>query len=277
MLAIDIETTALEPEDGEIRLIQLSDGKRVIVYDVRDKPNYTLTSLTGVDELAAHNAPFEARWLGRDNLPELHDTLVMSRVLYGGTNHAHNKRFTHGLASVVKRELGVDLSKDEQTSDWSDPNLTQDQIMYAARDALYTAQVADRLLRKIDEAGLRKVYELERRVAHAVDAMERNGFAVNEEALQAFIDRTAARANELKAKLEAEWGINPGSSKQLIEHFDLEIIHGWPRTAGGAPSTNQEAMQGLANTVPSVEKWLEWKKVEKLRSTYGTSLQHVSQ
>jgi ribonuclease D len=44
MLAIDIETTALEPEDGEIRLIQLSDGKRVIVYDVRNKPNYTLTA-----------------------------------------------------------------------------------------------------------------------------------------------------------------------------------------------------------------------------------------
>jgi hypothetical protein len=56
MLAIDIETTALEPEDREVRLIQLSDGKRVIVYDVRDKPNYALTSLSGVDELAAHNA-----------------------------------------------------------------------------------------------------------------------------------------------------------------------------------------------------------------------------
>jgi ribonuclease D len=81
MLAIDIETTALEPEDGEIRLIQLSDGKRVIVYDVRNKPNYTLTSLTGVDELAAHNAPFEARWLREKlgiEIPDLHDTLVMS-------------------------------------------------------------------------------------------------------------------------------------------------------------------------------------------------------
>jgi len=108
MLAIDIETTALDPDHGEIRLIQLSDGARVIVYDVRDKPNYTLTSLKGVDELAAHNAPFEARWLGRDNLPEPHDTLVMSRVLYGGTDHAHNKRFGHSLAAVVKRELGVD-------------------------------------------------------------------------------------------------------------------------------------------------------------------------
>jgi hypothetical protein len=106
MLAIDIETTALEPEDGEVRLIQLSDGKRVIVYDVRDKPNYALTSLSGVDELAAHNAPFEARWL--PGLPVLHDTLVRSRVLYGGMDNAHNKRFGHSLAAVVKRELGVD-------------------------------------------------------------------------------------------------------------------------------------------------------------------------
>jgi DNA polymerase I len=117
------------------------------------------------------------------------------------------------------------------------------------------------------------VYELERRVSYAVDQMERNGFGIDEERLQAFIERTTEEAERLKAELEAEWDINPGSSKQLREHFGLDGRKGWPTTPSGAPSTNQEAMQGLLNTVPSIAKWLEWKRVEKLRSTYGLSLQ----
>jgi DNA polymerase-1 len=168
--------------------------------------------LAGTADMVAHNAPFERLWireeLGHD-VGLIEDTLVMSRVLYGGTDHANNRRFSHGLASVVKRELGVDLPKDEQTSDWSQPELTDEQLMYAARDAKVLPELARRLLRKIEEAGLNKVYELEKRVAHAVDAMERNGFAVDEEMLQAFIDATTARAEQLKAELEPGVGHKP--------------------------------------------------------------------
>jgi DNA polymerase-1 len=124
----------------------------------------------------------------------------------------------------------------------------------------------------LGEAGLMEVYELERRVSHAVDAMERNGFALHESRLHNFIEGTKHEAAQLRKELEDAWGINPGSSKQLREYFGLSERADWPVTKGGAPKTDQDAMKALEGEEPLIGKWLQWKKVEKMRSTYGESL-----
>jgi DNA polymerase I len=225
------------------------------------------------DELVAHNAPFEAAWL-REHLnltPELHDTMVMSHVLYGGTDASRSPRFSHSLAAVAKREIGVELDKGEQAADWSGP-LTLEMVRYAALDAAVLPRLADKLMGALDDAGLMQVYELERRVSHAVDAMERNGFALHEGRLHNFIEGTKREAAQLREWLGERWGINPGSSKQLREYFGLDEREGWPTTKGGAPKTDQDAMKALLDEYPEIDKWLAWKKVEKMRSTYGESL-----
>ena len=84
-------------------------------------------------------------------------------------------------------------------------------------------------MRKIDRAGLRKTYELERRVSHAVAAMERYGVAVHRDRLEAMIEESTTEAEPLKAELAGEWGINPGSSKQLREYFGLDHARADPR------------------------------------------------
>jgi DNA polymerase I-like protein with 3'-5' exonuclease and polymerase domains len=272
MQGLDIETTALRPEDGRVRLVQIRDGAKGRVYDGHDPA--VPDALRGLTDGLAHNAPFERQWVKRHygiDL-DLDDTMVMSQVLYTGTNAARAKQFSHSLQAVVKRELKRELDKTEQGSDWTG-ELAEEQIRYAALDAQVLPDLADTLLRKIDRAGLRKVYELERRISHAVDQMERNGFRIDLVRLDAFIAENTEQAERLKAELEEEWGINPGSSKQLREHFHLDEREGWPTTPAGAPSTNQEAMKLLLEEEPSVAKWVEWKRVEKLRSTYGTSLQ----
>ena len=90
--------------------------------------------------------------------------------------------------------------------------------------------------------------------------------------LDAMIEDSTEKAAALKAELEAEWGINPGSGKQLREYFKLDEREDWPTTDGGAPSTNQDAMHRLLEFEPSVATWIEWKEAEKIRSTYGKSL-----
>jgi DNA polymerase-1 len=67
--------------------------------------------------------------------------------------------------------------------------------------------------------------------------------------------------------------VNPGSSKQLREYFELDGREDWPKTPAGAPKTDQDAMKALLEEDASVAKWVEWKRVEKLRSTYSKSLQ----
>jgi DNA polymerase I len=272
MQGLDIETTALRPEEGRVRLVQIRDGDKGRVYDGHDPA--VRDALDRLDSPIAHNAPFERAWI-REHYErdlDLHDTMVMSQVLYTGTNAAKSKQFSHSLQAVVKRELKEELDKTEQDGEWGAEVLTPDQIHYAARDAHVLPELAERLLEKVDRAKLRKVYELERRVSHAVNAMERRGVAIHTDRLDEMTEEATERAERLKAELAEEWGINPGSSKQLRAHFDLENRKDWPTTPSGAPSTNQEAMKGLLAEEASVAKWLEWKEVEKIRSTYGESL-----
>jgi DNA polymerase-1 len=276
MIGIDVETTALRPAEGDLRLVQLSNGKKAKVYDAyRQDADVIRKAIEEHKELVAHNAVFEQAWLKAAldvDRPDLHDTMIMSQVYYTGTRAALGRGFSHSLAAVVKRELKRELAKDEQVSDWGAAALTREQLEYAARDAAILPQLAATLGRKIERAGLTRVYELELRVSHAVHAMERRGVAIHTDRLEAMIDEATERAERLKAELTEEWGINPGSSKQLRVYFGLDKLKDWPKTAGGAPSTNQEAMKRLEHKEESVSKWLEWKEVEKIRSTYGESL-----
>jgi len=282
MRGIDIETASpdggglLDVHTGRIRLVQISDGERTDVYDLDHvNADEVRAAIEEHEELVAHNAPFERTWIAAKlgiDLPQLHDTLVMSKVFYTGTNYA-KRRMSHKLESVVERELKKEMDKDEQTSDWNAEPLTRAQLEYAERDAGIMPELADKLMGKLTRVGLKDVYDLERRVTFAVDAMERNGFAVNVEKLAPLVEESTEAAERLKAELTEAWGINPGSSKQLIEKFELEDREDWPKTPAGAPSANQDAMRLLLDEDPTVATWMEWKRVEKLRSTYGKSLQ----
>lgn len=176
MQGLDIETVKLDPEVGRVWLVQIRDGDRGRVYDADDAD--LPEALRALVEPVAHNAPFERSWIAHHygiELPPLHDTLVMSQVLYTGTNAARSKQFSHSLQAVVGHEIKWELDKTEQDGQWDAEVLTREQITYAALDAAVLPDLAHTLLRKIDRDGLRDVYELERRVSHAVAAMERNG------------------------------------------------------------------------------------------------------
>src|SRR5215211_8206277 len=192
MIGIDVETTALRPEDGKLRLVQISDGRWAEVYDAfRQDAEEIRRAVEAREELVAHNAVFERTWLRADldvDRPDLHDTMIMSQVYYTGTRAALSRSFGHSLAAVVKRELKRELSKDEQVSDWGAAALTREQLEYAAKDAAVLPQLAATLMRKIERAGLKRVYELERRVSHAVDAMQRYGVAIHADRLEAMTE-----------------------------------------------------------------------------------------
>ena len=84
--------------------------------------------------------------------------------------------------------------------------------------------------------------------------MERRGVAIHRDRLETLIEEATQRAESLKAELTEEWGINPGSGKQLIEHFKLEGRKCGTKTKGGKPKTDQETMKRLIEEEPSVTR-----------------------
>jgi len=212
MIGIDVETTSLDPSEGDLRLVQITSGKNdVQVFDMYEREGHIvwkhLAEIVETGELVAHNAVFERKWLkaklGLD-IGVIHDTMIMSQVLYTGTKAALNRSFSHSLASVVQRELKIEMDKEEQTSDWGALTLTPAQKRYAAFDAAVLPRLARKLLSRIDYAGLRETYELELRVSHAVDAMQTYGVAVHTDRLDAMIEDATEKAVSLKSQLEAE-------------------------------------------------------------------------
>jgi len=105
-----------------------------------------------------------------------------------------------------------------------------------------------------------RTYELERRLRPAVYAMEQTGVAVHTDQLEGLIEESTEKANALKEELAEERGIDPGSSKQLIEKFELKGRTGWPQTNGGSPKTDKEAMKRLLAEEPSDYEVVEGKQ-----------------
>ena len=235
MIGLDFETIGLTPERDKLRLVQWANGRGSHVYDAWD-PKVDLDRVLATlatKKMVAHNADFEEAWF-RAYGHEVHldDTLVMSRVLYGGTDGF--QIVGHKLEDLALRELGIELDKEQQTSNWAAPVLSEEQLEYARRDAEVTLALYERLKARLEAEGLWKVYELENRVRPAVAAMERRGVAIHKDLLEGLIKDVTQMAESLKAELEAEWGINPGSGKQLIEHFKLEGRKDWPPDRRGA-------------------------------------------
>ena len=145
MFGIDIETGGLALDD-ELRLVQISNGEDTFVIDVRESdPRPLLQEFTG-DELVAHNANFEEsrlkRHLGIEYPEPMHDTMVMSQVLYAGTPTAQS--MSHALDAAAMRELGIELDKEFQKADWSG-EITPEMYEYAKTDAEVLVPLAKHL------------------------------------------------------------------------------------------------------------------------------------
>jgi ribonuclease D len=143
VIAVDTETMGLNPHRDRLCLVQISagDGHAHLVQLVP-------RSLGG----HGYEAPNLARLMGDPGVIKLmhfarFDVAVLQRAL--GITCAPVKctkiaaklvrTFTdrHGLKDLCKELVGVDLSKQQQTSDWGSPELSAEQMAYAASDVLH--------------------------------------------------------------------------------------------------------------------------------------------
>jgi len=144
-VAIDTETLGLNPFRDRLCLVQLSEGDGRAVL-VRPDPSYTAPELT---RLLADESVLKIFHFGRFDMAVLkHYFGVMPRPVYCTKVASRLARtFTdrHGLKDLCKELLGIELSKQQQSSDWGAAELSQEQLNYAASDVLHLHALREKL------------------------------------------------------------------------------------------------------------------------------------
>ena len=157
IVAIDTETMGLDPHRDRLCLVQLSegDGSAVLVQFAGD---YAAPELK---RLLADDSVLKLFHFGRFDMAVLKHFLgVMPRPVYCtkvASKLARTFTDRHGLKDLCKELLGVELSKQQQSSDWGAAELTPDQLAYAASDVLYLHPLREKLdamLRREGREGL---------------------------------------------------------------------------------------------------------------------------
>jgi ribonuclease D len=145
-VAVDTETMGLDPHRDRLCLIQLSagDGDCHLVQFPQgeyDAPNLkrllTDPAVTKLFHFARFDLAMLRRYLGVDCRP-VYCTKIASKLVRTYTDR-------HGLKDLCKELLGVDLSKQQQSSDWGRDSLSKEQLEYAASDVLYLHRIRDAL------------------------------------------------------------------------------------------------------------------------------------
>jgi ribonuclease D len=153
-IAIDTETLGLNPHRDRLCVVQLSrgDGDAEVVQIPKDgpRPENLICLLSDKTVLKIfHFARFDlaALALSLGVMPRpVYCTKIASRLTRTYTDK-------HGLKDLAKELLGIDLSKQQQSSDWGAEALSPAQVDYAASDVLHLHALKDRLDRMLEREG----------------------------------------------------------------------------------------------------------------------------
>ena len=314
LIAFDTETTGLKPKTGGLRLLQLAaPGKPVVVIDLWDLDEEQWDQVreffTAVEDRDwyAHNATFDLAWLQQHEIyPEgmVFCTMLASRLLENGIPNVRN-----GLAPACKRYLKVDVSKEEQASDWSKPDLSESQKTYAANDVRILLHLAQKVTDLLFARRLFTAWRIECRALQAIAHMQLTGLPFNRAKLEELqkhyegeIERLGAEFLEnldaampdveklprdddgtfnLRAKATGHVrlgtkklaGFNLNSPKQLVHKLGV-LLGEEPTDKNGKPSASRQALRSYAADHKVIQLYLAWKKAEKRRQMVVALLDH---
>jgi ribonuclease D len=145
-VAIDTETMGLNPHRDRLCVVQLSngDGSADVVQIPKDHANApNLKALLGNPAITKifHFARFDvaALYHAFGVMPQpVYCTKIASRLSRTYTDR-------HGLKDLVREVLNIDMSKQQQSSDWGAQQLNEAQLAYAASDVLHLHALRERL------------------------------------------------------------------------------------------------------------------------------------
>jgi DNA polymerase-1 len=224
-----------------------------------------------------HNIKYDAQVLAQYGvaIAPVDDTMLMSFVLDAGKNG-------HGMDELSERFLQHKTIAYEEVCGSGKSQIGFAEVPlerardYAAEDADVTWRFHATFKPRLIGERLVTVYEtIERPLVPIIAGMERAGITVDPAALKSLSEDFAARMTEHEAEAHklAGGAFNIGSPKQLGDIlFEKLQLPGGRRGKTGAYGTDSSVLEGLAAAHPLPKKVLEWRQLQKLKSTYADAL-----
>ncbi|WP_396616378.1 DNA polymerase I [Lysobacter soli] len=292
--AFDTETDSLDPMQANLIGLSLAaePGRGAYLPLGHDYPGAP-KQLDRTEALAALRTLFEdptRKKMGQHGKYDLHvlrrngievrnyadDTMLQSFV-YNATATRHD------MDSLAKRYLGYDTVRYEDVAGKGAKSIPfsqvsiEDAMRYAAEDADVTLRLHRVLSPKVEAVpGLAHVYhEIEMPLVQVLERVEANGVMVDADELRRQSADLGKRmlAAQQKATELAGRTFNLDSPKQLGQLlFDELKLPALVKTPSGAPSTNEEALEAIADQHELPRVILEYRGLSKLRSTYTDKL-----
>jgi DNA polymerase-1 len=292
-LAVDTETTGTDAMRAELVGISLAIEPGAAYYlpvghDVRLRPGPQLdldvvraklgpvladTSLPKV----CHNAKYDMMVLSQHGMPlggPCGDTMLAAWLLEPDGRGI-------GLKNQAWLRLDLEMTTIDELIGKGRNQLRMDQISvarvapYACADADVTLRLCEVLERELKERDQWSLYtEIELPLVPVLASMEEHGMVVDRDYLEAMSRRLSQRLAELEADIYREAGhaFNINSPKQLGTVLFEELgLPGGRRTKTGF-STDASVIEGLRDQHPIAELLLEYRQIDKLKSTYLDAL-----
>ena len=145
-IAVDTETQGLHLKRDRLCVVQLTAGNGVchlvqIPAENQNAPNLQSVLVNPAVTKIFHYARFDVAVLKRKldiMVSPIFCTKIASKLVRTYTDR-------HGLQELSKELLNIEISKEQQSSDWAAEELTKDQLKYAAADVLHLHQIHDKL------------------------------------------------------------------------------------------------------------------------------------
>ena len=314
-ICLDFETTGLQARLAKPRLLQLCDSnptdedRTVYVFDLfKVQADSALKELVESREMIiGQNLNFDLQFLyelGIDFKNKIYDTYIAERVLRSGfkekkiSPQAQKPYFADlscSLKAIALRRLNIELDKEQRRTDWSQPELTLEQIEYAAKDVDVLPRIAADQLEELREENLTPIYSVESQCVRPVALMCYTGFGVDITKLMVLrkriedelVAKTEQFINELDSRLPEDCKLprssdgsiavgkkpkkefNPGSTAQIVNVFSSCNIELPKDATTGKTTLNQIALSEFDSEDSTLILYRERTKIE-------TRLEHVN-
>lgn len=301
IVACDCETTSrdlskgmefgLDSHLGQIRLLQLSTINNCYIFDFLILPINEKIKVKKcfkyIDVLIGFNFKFDTKFLFYEDIDPsdsriIFDCMLAEQSIRKGLETGEDGEFT--LKKVVLRNLGIELSKEEQLSDWSQIELTDDQLKYAATDVIILHPLRESQKKLIIKQALGESFKNDVNVIVPTAAIEHNGMCLDVPYLESLLPKYELKLKESGTELYKRFKdvyIQHTFNKETRYNFSIssnhQLLHKLQELGIPDPEEEGQLIQSCGKNklkllddleFPVVDDLLDFRNSAKRLSTY---------